>query len=114
MQTVPGVPLVLVESPYRALIAPVVAYLDVLDRSRTDSLEAPITFVLIPEYVAAALVGTDALQPGRQAASGGPAGPTAYGSDQHPVPARRGPGAGRRSRIAAGRYARAGGQRPAP
>jgi amino acid transporter len=52
MQTVPGVPLVLVESPYRALIAPVVAYLDVLDRSRTDSVEAPITFVLIPEYVA--------------------------------------------------------------
>jgi hypothetical protein len=51
-QTVPDIPLVLVESPYRALIAPVVAYLDVLDRSRTDSLEAPITFVLIPEYVA--------------------------------------------------------------
>jgi hypothetical protein len=52
MQTVPDVPLVLVESPYRALIAPVVAYLDVLDRSWPDEREAPITFVLIPEYVA--------------------------------------------------------------
>ena len=29
----PGVPLVIVESPYRALIAPVVAYLDVLDQA---------------------------------------------------------------------------------
>src|SRR5664280_1499058 len=51
-QTVPDVPLVLVESPYRALIAPVVAYLDVHDRSWPDEREEPITFVLIPEYVA--------------------------------------------------------------
>jgi hypothetical protein len=51
-QTVPDVPLVLVESPYRALIAPLVAYLDVLDRAWPDEKEAPITFVLIPEYVA--------------------------------------------------------------
>jgi amino acid transporter len=51
-QAVPDVPLVLVESPYRALIAPVVAYLDVLDRSWPDEQEEPITFVLIPEYVA--------------------------------------------------------------
>jgi len=43
---------VLVESPYRALIAPVVAYLDVLDRTWPDEQEEPITFVLIPEYVA--------------------------------------------------------------
>jgi hypothetical protein len=51
-QAVPDVPLVLVESPYRALIAPVVAYLDVLDRSWPNAQEEPITFVLIPEYVA--------------------------------------------------------------
>ena len=51
-QSVPDVPLVLVESPYRALIAPVVAYLDVLDRSWPSDQEDPITFVLIPEYVA--------------------------------------------------------------
>ena len=51
-QAVPDVPLVVVESPYRALIAPLVAYLDVLERSWPAGLEAPITFVLIPEYVA--------------------------------------------------------------
>jgi amino acid transporter len=51
-QAVPDIPLVLVESPYRALIAPVVAYLDVLDRSWPAEEERPITFVLIPEYVA--------------------------------------------------------------
>ena len=51
-QAVPDVPLVVVESPYRALIAPLVAYLDVLDRSWPPDQEAPITFVLIPEYVA--------------------------------------------------------------
>ena len=51
-QAVPDVPLVVVESPYRALIAPLVAYLDVLDRSWPPDEEAPITFVLIPEYVA--------------------------------------------------------------
>ena len=44
-------PLVLVESPYRALVAPFVAYLDVLDRSWPEGKEDPITFVLIPEYI---------------------------------------------------------------
>jgi amino acid transporter len=51
-QVVPDVPLVVVESPYRAVIAPVVAYLDVLDRTWPSEREEPITFVLIPEYVA--------------------------------------------------------------
>jgi amino acid transporter len=51
-RAVPDVPLVVVESPYRALIAPLVAYLDVLDQSWPDDREKPITFVLIPEYVA--------------------------------------------------------------
>ena len=51
-QAVPDVPLVVVESPYRALIAPLVAYLDVLDHSWPSEQEKPITFVLIPEYVA--------------------------------------------------------------
>jgi len=49
---VPDVPLVVVESPYRAVIAPLVAYLDVLDRTWPSEDEEPITFVLIPEYVA--------------------------------------------------------------
>jgi len=48
----PDVPLVIVESPYRALVAPLLAYLDVLDKARPAALEAPITFIVIPEYVA--------------------------------------------------------------
>jgi amino acid transporter len=49
---VPGVPLVVVESPYRALVGPLLAYLDVLDAAWPPDKPAPITFVVIPEYVA--------------------------------------------------------------
>jgi amino acid transporter len=49
---IPDVPLVVVESPYRALVGPLVAYLDVLDAAWPPGKEAPITFVVIPEYVA--------------------------------------------------------------
>ncbi len=49
---VPGVPLVIVESPYRALAGPLVAYLDVLDRAWPPDKPDPITFVVVPEYVA--------------------------------------------------------------
>ena len=48
----PDVPLVIVESPYRALVAPLLSYLDVLDRAWPSDKEAPVTFVVIPEYVA--------------------------------------------------------------
>ena len=48
----PDVPLVVVESPYRALIGPLLAYLDVLDAAWPPDRDAPITFVVIPEYVA--------------------------------------------------------------
>ena len=48
----PDVPLVIVESPYRALIGPMQAYLDVLDQTWPVEREAPITFVVIPEFVA--------------------------------------------------------------
>ena len=48
----PGVPLVVVESPYRALVGPLGAYLDVLDAAWPPDKEAPITFVVLPEYVA--------------------------------------------------------------
>jgi amino acid transporter len=51
-QQLPEVPLVIVESPYRALVAPLISYLDVLDRAWPADKEAPITFVVIPEYVA--------------------------------------------------------------
>ncbi len=49
---VPGVPLVIVESPYRALVGPVLAYLDVLDQAWPPDTEVPITIVVLPEYVA--------------------------------------------------------------
>ena len=48
----PDVPLVIVESPFRAVISPVVAYLDVLDQAWPPDKEAPITIVVLPEYVA--------------------------------------------------------------
>ena len=49
---VPGVPLVVVESPYRALSGPLLAYLDVLEEAWPPDKTEPITFVVIPEYVA--------------------------------------------------------------
>ena len=42
----------LVESPYRALIGPFVAYLDVLDRDWPADQESPVDIVVLPEYVA--------------------------------------------------------------
>ncbi|MDO8485805.1 MAG: APC family permease [Candidatus Limnocylindrales bacterium] len=48
----PDVPLVVVESPYRAMISPVVAYLDILDQAWPPDKEAPLTIVVLPEYVA--------------------------------------------------------------
>jgi amino acid transporter len=49
---VPGVPLVVVESPFRALVGPMTAYLDVLDLAWPADKEAPVTIVVLPEYVA--------------------------------------------------------------
>ncbi len=48
----PDVPLVIVESPFRAVISPVIAYLDILDQAWPDDKEAPVTIVVLPEYVA--------------------------------------------------------------
>ena len=48
----PDVPLVIVESPFRALVGPLIAYLDVLDAAWPPDKPEPITFVVIPEYVA--------------------------------------------------------------
>ncbi|HEY3523502.1 MAG TPA: APC family permease [Candidatus Limnocylindrales bacterium] len=48
----PSVDLVIVESPYRAVVGPVIAYLDVLDSQLPAEKEAPITIVVLPEYVA--------------------------------------------------------------
>lgn len=49
---VPGVPLVIVESPYRALAGPLLAYLEILDLAWPPEKPAPVTFVVVPEYVA--------------------------------------------------------------
>jgi len=49
---IPGIPLVVVESPYRALAGPLLAYLDVLDGAWPPEKPHPITFIIIPEYVA--------------------------------------------------------------
>jgi amino acid transporter len=48
----PDVPLVIVESPYRAIIPPFVAYLDILDQAWPPDKEAAVTIVVLPEYVA--------------------------------------------------------------
>ena len=48
----PDVPLVIVEAPYRALVAPMLAYLDELDGRGPAGKDAPITFFVMPEYVA--------------------------------------------------------------
>ncbi|MBI2762541.1 MAG: APC family permease [Chloroflexi bacterium] len=49
---IPGIPLVVIESPYRALAGPLIAYLDVLDQAWPPDHPSPVTFVVIPEYVA--------------------------------------------------------------
>jgi amino acid transporter len=49
---VPGVPLVIVESPFRALVGPLTAYLDVLDLAWPPDKPAPVTIVVLPEFVA--------------------------------------------------------------
>ncbi|HXI45214.1 MAG TPA: hypothetical protein VNH13_02840, partial [Candidatus Acidoferrales bacterium] len=51
-QQLPWVPLTVVESPYRSLVNPMLAYLDVLDEAWPAGQQAPITFVVIPEFVA--------------------------------------------------------------
>jgi amino acid transporter len=48
-QWVPDVPLVIVDSPYRSLLRPLLAYIDALHRQQPDR----VLSVLIPEFVAA-------------------------------------------------------------
>ncbi len=48
----PDVPLVIVESPFRAVISPIVAYLDILDQAWPPDKESPVSIVVLPEYVA--------------------------------------------------------------
>ena len=84
----PGVPLVIVESPYRAVISPVIAYLDVLDQAWPPDKEAPITIVVLPEYVARHWWDRLLYNQTAQAAQGGPRRTRAHGHRRRPVPAR--------------------------
>jgi amino acid transporter len=47
----PDVPFVVVESPYRVLVGPLRAYLDILDRTWPPDRQTPTTVVVLPEYV---------------------------------------------------------------
>ena len=93
----PGVPLVVVESPYRALVGPLAAYLDVLDAAWPPDKEAPITFVVLPEYVARRWWERILYNQSAKRLRARPARPAAHGRRQRPVPA-RGPRTGRGDR----------------
>ena len=107
---IPGVPLVVVESPYRALAGPLLAYLDVLDAGLAAGQAGADHVRRHPRVRRPQLVGADPLQPGGQAAADGPARAAAHGRRQRPVPA-RGPGAVRGDAGGAAR-ARRGRDRP--
>ena len=85
----PDVPLVIVESPYRALVGPMLSYLHVLDETWPEDKEAPVTFVVIPEYVARSWWERSALQPVGESAAAGAHRAAAHGRGQRPLPARR-------------------------
>ena len=85
----PEVPLVVVESPYRALIGPLLAYLDVLDLAWPPDRAEPITFVVIPEYVARRWWERVLVQPVGQAAPIGAPRAPAYGGRQRALSTRR-------------------------
>ncbi|HJP88261.1 MAG TPA: APC family permease [Candidatus Limnocylindrales bacterium] len=46
-----NVPLDIIEVPFRALAGPMLAYLDWLDESIPAGAKAPVTFVIVPEFV---------------------------------------------------------------
>ena len=84
----PAFRLVLVESPYRPLVGPFVAYLDVLDRAWPPDKPDAITFIVIPEYVARhwweRILHNQSVAP----ASAGADRPAAHGGHLRAVPAR--------------------------
>ena len=90
----PDVPLDIVETPYRALAGPLMAYLDLLDQAWPPDKPEPITFVIVPEFVARhwweRMLYNQSAQPAPVAAPRA----AAHGGRRHAVPARR-PGRGR-------------------
>ena len=71
---IPGVPLVVVESPYRALAGPLLAYLDVLDTAWPPDRPDAHHVRGHPRVRRPQLVGADPLQPVGQAAAHAAAG----------------------------------------
>ena len=88
IRQLPDVPLIVVESPYRALIGPLLAYLDVLDRTWPPGKEVPIDVVILPEFVpATGGIGFSTTRPD----GSGPARRPRHGRPRRPVPAGGGP-----------------------
>ena len=85
---IPGVPLVVVESPYRALVGPLLAYLDVLDAAWPPDKPAPDHLRRHPGIRRPQLVGADPVQPVVQAAADGPARPAAHRRGRRPLSTR--------------------------
>ena len=104
----PDVPLVIVESPYRALVGPLLSYLDVLDEAWPPDEAAPITFVVIPEYVARHWWERCSTT-SRRSGSGRPCSAAAHRRRERAVPARRGAfdSGGRRRAARVGRIEQA-------
>ena len=86
----PEVPLVIVESPYRALVAPLVSYLDVLDRGWPVGQGGADHVRRHPGVRGEELVGADPVQPVREAPSRRAARPSAHRRRERAVPARDG------------------------
>ena len=78
--------------PYRALVGPLLAYLDVLDSAWPPDKDDADHVRGHPRVRRPQLVGADPLQPVGQAAADGPARAPAHGRRRRPLPA-RGPGA---------------------
>ncbi len=104
-QQFPGVPFVIVESPYRSLVRPFVTYLDV-----TSQDKEAMTLIIIPEYVAdhwwEQLLYNQTAKRLRRALLGRPdtviaAVPYRREKEEPPQPPRRGPSS-RTSRAACG------------
>ncbi len=82
---VPGVPLVIVESPYRALVGPLVAYLDVLDSALAGRPAVADHVRRGARVRRPPLVGADPLQPVGEAPPDGPPRPAAHRRGERPV-----------------------------
>ena len=108
VRQLPDVPLVVVESPYRALVGPLLSYLDVLAAAWPPDKPEPITFVVIPEYVARSWWERMLYNQSAKRLEERPDWPTAHGGRRRPLPARRIAGRTADTRASAGDASRHG------